>query len=323
MIPEHPTNSSLSPLQKSRGRTLDEGLVMDEWLGPLAPGSRRQYRQAVRALGSFAGWARPVEELLGLSSGEAVVLLERWASSSGLARTTRQQRVGAVCSLLKYYQRVGLGGPGAVTVRVSGESHPPQTRAASSARVRAELARMDAEPGIRPARDAAIVSVLATMGLRRSECSGLKLEKIDWEASEAMVLRKGNRWEALRIPAATMRRVQRWRRHVPWDAGPLWGQISRCGGFVCAAGLTADSIAKLTLRLRIGTPHDIRRMAGRWAVKHGGDGGPADMESLRGFMGHRSLVATTAYTRSQGDSGADIRCALDSELSPENEEKGS
>lgn len=307
----------------SHGPTLDVDALMIAWLQPLAPGSRRQYLQAVRHLAARMGLESDsaVQALLKMDKGEAVVLLESWASSPGLARTTRQQRVGAVTSLLRYAERVGVGGPGPVQVRVSGGCQAPKTRAAEAAKVRALLAELDCTPGLRASRDAAIISVLASLGLRRSECASLRVEKVDWEGREAMVLRKGGRWEALQLPDGTVRRMRRWKAHLSWENGPLWAQVSRCGGFVGAAGLTGDSIAKLTVRHGLGTPHDIRRMAGRWAVKHGGENGtPADVESLRAFLGHRSLGATVAYTRAQGDGGGDVRRALDRELATERQE---
>jgi len=307
----------------SHERTLDVDAFLTAWLQPLASGSQRQYRQAVRYLARGMGLkcGDAVRALLAMSKGEAVVLLESWAARQDLAFSTRQQRVGAVTSLLRYAERVGVGGPGPVQVRVSGDRRAPKTRATEAVKVRALLAELDATPGLRASRDAAIISVLASLGLRRSECASLRVEKVDWEGREVMVLRKGGQWEALELPEGTVRRMTRWKAHLSWEHGPLWAQISRCGGFLSHAGLTADSIAKMTVRHGIGTPHDIRRMAGRWAVKHGGENGtPADVESLRAFLGHRSLSATVAYTRAQGDGGGDVRRALDRELAPKGQE---
>ena len=330
MISEEPRRSSLRPSGTSPGPTLDADALVEAWLAPVAPGTARQYRQALRDLAAWMGSDVPgcVRSMLatGSQAGPVSLLLEKWAADRGeLTIGTRRQRVGAVCSLLRYAAAMGVGGPGAVRVRIQGEVREPVTRASSMVRVREVLVELDdasrSGPGsMVAARDVAIISVLASTGIRRAECAGILLEHLDLERGTLRVLRKGRRWELLELPPGCIRRLSRWVALLPWEDGPLWGRVARCGGFVQSPGLHPDSLARVPQRYGLGTPHDLRRMAGRWAVKSGGEGGsPADMESLRSFLGHRSLAATTAYTRAQGDGGASVRRALARALSSEEE----
>jgi len=42
----------------------------------------------------------------------------------------------------------------------------------------------------------------------------------------------------------------------------------------------------------------------------------ADLEALRGFLGHRGLASTARYTRREGDSGGVVRRSLSRALLP-------
>ena len=312
------------------GPTLDTEALLGAWLQPVTKGTRRQYRLALRDLSGWMGEEEPdaIRRLLLLEEAQASLMLETWADArSQLALTTRRQRVGAVCSLLRYARAMGAGGPGAVRVRITGEVREPVTRASSVVAVRRALARLDSQAltggkeSLAALRDASIIALLASTGLRRAECAGIQLLNLDLGRGTLRVIRKGRRWEVLELPADVVRRLARWVERLPWDDGPLWGRIARCGGFIAGPGMHADSIARMTRKHGLGTPHDIRRMAGRWAVRQGGPGGsPADMESLRAFLGHRTLSATVRYTQSQGDGGARVREALSLALSTGDEE---
>lgn len=59
-------------------------------------------------------------------------------------------------------------------------------------------------------RDHAILTLLARLGLRRSEAAGLQLDDIDWRASEITVTGKGSRTERLPLPAPAGEALAAW-----------------------------------------------------------------------------------------------------------------
>jgi site-specific recombinase XerC len=59
-------------------------------------------------------------------------------------------------------------------------------------------------------RDHAVLSLLAGLGLRGAEASGLRLDDIDWRAGEIAVTGKGSRTERLPLPAPAGEAIAAW-----------------------------------------------------------------------------------------------------------------
>lgn len=62
-------------------------------------------------------------------------------------------------------------------------------------------------------RDYAILMLLARLGLRSSEITGLNLEDMDWEIGQITILGKGGRWSKLPLPADVGQAVVDYLRH--------------------------------------------------------------------------------------------------------------
>jgi site-specific recombinase XerD len=72
-------------------------------------------------------------------------------------------------------------------------------QAISAQQVTALLASCD-RASVVGRRDAAIVTVLARLGLRAGEVAALRLQDVDWRSGQITVHGKGNRWERLPLP---------------------------------------------------------------------------------------------------------------------------
>src|ERR1043165_1186759 len=59
-------------------------------------------------------------------------------------------------------------------------------------------------------RDLAMITLLARLGLRAGEVTGLMLDDIDWRAGEIAVTGKGRRSERLPLPADAGQAVAAW-----------------------------------------------------------------------------------------------------------------
>jgi len=294
------------------------GAALKLWLAPFKPGTVTLYLSSLRDLGKWMDVA-PVEPeiagmLLELDAARVRVVLEQWISSSRgrCADTTLKSRLSAILCWLRWAQEHGLGGPGAVQVRHSLVTDTPSVDLIDVSKVQDKLHALLKSQKTGDIRDGFIVAFLAITGVRRSELSNIQLEHFTGPAHQVKcrIVRKGRAIDAIVIPRPLGELLGRWLERVPWapeKQGPLLGGLDRSRQWVNKRGLGAHAIYGITKRLGLGSPHALRRMAGSWAIQFGHHGRPADMESLRGFLGHRSLEATHRYTRRAGDSGRDIR----------------
>ena len=298
------------------------------WLEPLKPGTKNLYMGALRDLAKWMG-AEPAEPeiaamLLELDQARARVLLERYVSErrAAISDSSLKSRLSAIQSWLRWAEEHGLGGPGgAFKVRHQLVVDTPAVELVGMAEVQTRIHKLLKSKKTGDIRDALIVAFLAITGVRRQELERLQLEHFTGRADQlkVRVVRKGRAIDLLEVPRPLAELLGRWLDRVPWAAqreGPVLGSVDVSRQYVTRKGLTASSIYKIVRGLGCGSPHALRRMAGSWAVQFGHHGTPADMESLRGFLGHRSLEATHRYTRRVGDSGREIRSGIAAELIP-------
>ena len=146
-------------------------------------------------------------------------------------------------------------------------------------------------------RDAVLLWLFVTAGLRREELATLAIEQIqqrDGRWCLVDVIGKGGRVRTVAIPAKTKEVVDVWLAAVPFAGGLLLGKINKGGRFV-GQGMTASSIYShvLAYAARLGIvfqPHDLRRTYGKLAHKGGGK-----IEQIQLSYGHASLTTTERY----------------------------
>jgi site-specific recombinase XerD len=134
--------------------------------------------------------------------GSAVTAFLLAEGSRGLAVGSVKGRVAELRSLLRFLHIEDLTGPGLVEAvpPVAGwrdTSTPPTMPVAE---VRALLASCD-RTTLAGARDLAMLTVIARLGVRAAEIAGLELGDIDWRAGEVAVRGKGRRVDRLPLPA--------------------------------------------------------------------------------------------------------------------------
>ena len=146
-------------------------------------------------------------------------------------------------------------------------------------------------------RDAVLLWLFVTAGLRREELATLLIDQIqqrDGRWCLVDIVGKGGRVRTVAIPAKTKEVVDSWLAAIPFAGGLLLGKINKGGRFV-GQGMTASSIYShiLAYAARLGIvfhPHDLRRTYGKLAHKGGGR-----IEQIQLSYGHASLTTTERY----------------------------
>ena len=148
------------------------------------------------------------------------------------------------------------------------------------------------------ARDAAIIAVGYTAGLRRAELAGLMIEDFNADNGTLTIRRgKGNKERVVPLVAGAQDALADWIEvRGPW-AGPLFTRV-RKGDRIEYGGLTTQAIYVILLaraeqaKVEAFSPHDLRRTFAGDLLDAG-----ADIVTVQKLMGHASVTTTAGYDR--------------------------
>lgn len=176
-------------------------------------------------------------------------------------------------------------------------SRLPRGRALSDSEVLrlVDACLRDATPA--GARDLALVALLGSGGLRRSEATTLDLSHFDEEAGTLRVLGKGDKERLVYLGREALRTVLEWLGVRGTDAGPLLCPVSKAG-CVEMRRLSDQAVYKALRkrakesRVRPFSPHDLRRTCITNMLERGGD-----LSVVQDIAGHSSISTTKIYDR--------------------------
>jgi len=142
-----------------------------------------------------------------------------------------------------------------------------------------------------PLRDAAMLEVLYSSGLRISELASLNVNDVDPFSETLRVVGKGSKERICPIGAPALQAISHYRQAAGVHSGPLFINKSR-------RRLTTRSIwdrMKKYIR-QVGlpattSPHKLRHSFATHMLDHG-----ADLRSVQTLLGHSSLSTTQIYT---------------------------
>lgn len=146
-------------------------------------------------------------------------------------------------------------------------------------------------------RDAAVLEILYSSGLRVSELVALDTDSIDREQRTLRVTGKGDKDRVVPIGLPALHAVDAWDRQGRSElAGPEAGRALLIGARGGRLGDRAvrDIVEKAAHAAGISrhiTPHTLRHSAATHLVEGG-----ADLRSVQDFLGHSSLQTTQIYT---------------------------
>lgn len=271
------------------------------YLAGLAPGSRRTMRTSLDTLAM-------------LLSGRADALAINWPAlrfqhtaalraqlASRYAAATANKVLSALRGVLRSAWRLGLMTGedyqrAADVASVSG-STLPAGRALTADEISALMQACAADSSAAGARDAALLALLRTGGLRRAEICALDVADHDAATGELLVRGKRNKQRTAYVAGGAAEALADWLAVRGRAPGALFCPVTK-GGHVKLRRMHAEAIFNmLHKRARQAgvaalSPHDLRRTFVSDLLDAG-----ADIATVQKLAGHASVNTTTRYDR--------------------------
>ena len=142
-----------------------------------------------------------------------------------------------------------------------------------------------------PLRDAAILELFYSSGLRISELLSLNVSDIDFLGETVRVTGKGSKQRIVPIGGPALTAIQRYRTDAAVTSGPLFVSSHRTRITQQAVDLLLKKYLKLSsIPFKI-SPHKLRHSFATHLLDAG-----ADLRSVQSLLGHASLSTTQIYT---------------------------
>lgn len=142
-----------------------------------------------------------------------------------------------------------------------------------------------------PLRDAAILELFYSTGLRLSELAELQVEDIDWISDTLRVIGKGQKERLLPIGRPAMIAMQNYRHALNIHSGALFlSKLRKRITTRAINNLLKKYIEAAKIPFNI-TPHKLRHSFATHLLDNG-----ADLRSVQSLLGHASLSTTQIYT---------------------------
>lgn len=144
-------------------------------------------------------------------------------------------------------------------------------------------------------RNAALIAVLHSTGIRRAEAAGALIERYDPGERSLRVIGKRNKERTVFIITGAVPVIDRWLAFLGARKGPMFRRIDRWGN-VKESGMTPTAIGDIVTKVRslAGLPalatHDFRRTYAGNLLDNG-----ADLSAVQKLMGHVSATTTAGY----------------------------
>jgi site-specific recombinase XerD len=142
-----------------------------------------------------------------------------------------------------------------------------------------------------PARDAAILELFYSSGLRLAELVALDVKDVDVFSESVRVLGKGRKERVVPVGAPALEAIQRYRQQARVEAGPLF--LSKVRKRISAVNVwlaIQRYLPHTTIPVHV-TPHKLRHSFATHLLDAG-----ADLRSVQSLLGHASLSTTQIYT---------------------------
>lgn len=151
--------------------------------------------------------------------------------------------------------------------------------------------RQPQAPAWMPARDAAILELFYSSGLRLSELVSLNVADVDAYSESVRVLGKGRKERVVPVGKPALDAVQHYRQEANVHSGPLFLSKVRKRIAPLNVGLVLRRyLPHTSIPLKI-SPHKLRHSFATHLLDAG-----ADLRSVQALLGHASLSTTQIYT---------------------------
>ncbi|HET9288470.1 MAG TPA: tyrosine-type recombinase/integrase [Gaiella sp.] len=260
---------------------MDTRAAIDRFLASpgLSDATRRAYGADLR---DFAAWLR--EHELALDDVDVRTLAaytsELGRARRGLAPTTIARRLSAVRSLVRHAL-----GPSRVPDAALAPSRPrrlPETPALEEVERAVDAAGSDEGP--LALRDAALLELVYSCGLRSAEAVALDLGDVDLDREHLHVRGKGGKERLVPFGEEAAWLLARWLR----DGRPALARGACDALFLSVRGKRLDTSM---LRRLLPNPHRLRHAYATHLLEGG-----ADLRTIQELLGHASLSTTQVYS---------------------------
>jgi len=153
------------------------------------------------------------------------------------------------------------------------------------------MEKSDKAPTWMPQRDAAILELFYSSGLRLAELAGLDVRNIDPYSESVRVFGKGRKERVVPVGAIALEAIQKYRHAAGVNTGPLFINKSRRRLSTRSVWLTMKRyLAHAGIPSNL-SPHKLRHSFATHLLDAG-----ADLRSVQALLGHASLSTTQIYT---------------------------
>lgn len=146
-------------------------------------------------------------------------------------------------------------------------------------------------PAWMPLRDAAILELFYSTGMRLSELANLNIDDVDTPNDCVKVLGKGGKERIIPIGSYAMKAVQKYRQAAGQHDGALFiSKLRKRLSTRSIGNLLQKYLAASSIPFNV-TPHKLRHSFATHLLDNG-----ADLRSVQELLGHASLSTTQIYT---------------------------
>jgi site-specific recombinase XerD len=260
---------------------VDTAAAIDRFLASpaLSDATRRAYAADLR---DFSSWLADQ----GLELGDvdvrslAAYTAELGRARRGLAPTTIARRLSAVRSLVRH--ALGRARVPDAALAPRRPRRLPETPALSEVEAVVDSAGHDDGP--LALRNAALLELVYSCGLRSAEAVGLDLRDVDLDREQLHVRGKGDKERLVPLGEEAAWLVARWLR----DGRPQLARGACDALFVSVRGKRLDTSV---LRRLLPNPHRLRHAYATHLLEGG-----ADLRTIQELLGHASLSTTQIYS---------------------------
>src|SRR5690606_5403304 len=174
----------------------------------------------------------------------------------------------------------------------------PAGRDISSGEIKALVDACAKDTGHAGVRDAAIIGLLATCGLRRAELVAIDVSELNSDTGEIVVHGKRNKDRVVYATNGTLAALQDWIAIRGTDQGALFNPINKAGVIQRGKPMTAQAVYKMLAKrgkdagVKDFSPHDFRRTVAGDLLDAG-----VDIAVAARILGHANVQTTAQIGR--------------------------
>ncbi len=262
-----------------------------------SPHTQNAYR---KDLESFAAYCETHYELTSLAQVEYPIIRE-WIvhlSSTGLKSQSINRKCSALKSYYRFMEKVGDIDQSPMQFHRQLKTTPKLVVPLTEKEFRSVIEMYD-QSHFEGARDALILELLYTTGMRRAELLSLTLDSIDRNNQHLKVVGKRNKTRMIPLLSKVISQIDDYLTHrnqIEKAQSTKWLFINRKGKALNPSHIykcVTSYLAKVSTKEKV-SPHVLRHTFATHLLNRG-----ADINSIKEILGHKSLSSTQIYAKVQ------------------------